>query len=149
MKNPTNIGELARERETNTWAARRSGVDAPSGYEPTMVRKAKIAERHREGGDGLTRREAELAAAKKAFRKPKATSRVGTFDEFASGDVNDIAVRATPHHPPPPPPPTVQCISPFLIICFLTPLVVILAIQRTSNSPPTQVSQKKKRRVGF
>eukprot|EP01064_Diplonema_japonicum_P016235 TRINITY_DN24232_c0_g1_i1.p1 TRINITY_DN24232_c0_g1~~TRINITY_DN24232_c0_g1_i1.p1 ORF type:complete len:746 (+),score=258.72 TRINITY_DN24232_c0_g1_i1:46-2283(+) len=73
MKNPTNLNEITHE-----------GQDTRGSYEPTLVRKSKLRERH--SNNGMTLREAEDAAAKKAFRKPIATSRVGQFNEFASGN---------------------------------------------------------------
>ncbi|KAJ9457814.1 putative ATP-dependent RNA helicase ddx31 [Diplonema papillatum] len=73
VKNPSNLRDLAHESSRG------------ETYEPALVRKAKHAERFREGGTGKTREEEETAAAKKAFRKPIATSRVGQFSEFESG----------------------------------------------------------------
>ena len=80
MKNPTKLHEVAKEK-TGTGITSKS-----TAYEPAHVRKAKNMERFRDGGDGMTRDEKEAAAARKSFRKPKATSRVGQFDEFASGE---------------------------------------------------------------
>eukprot|EP01060_Flectonema_neradi_P040692 TRINITY_DN9381_c0_g1_i1.p1 TRINITY_DN9381_c0_g1~~TRINITY_DN9381_c0_g1_i1.p1 ORF type:complete len:707 (+),score=152.60 TRINITY_DN9381_c0_g1_i1:68-2188(+) len=74
LKNPSHIKDLAASSMKD------------DGYVPAHIKKSRDKERFADGGTGMTREEEALAADKKAFRKPMATSRVGQFSEFSAGD---------------------------------------------------------------